>query len=71
MAKSFIVILEKDGKQYFFGSIASIYDKFSVEEIGIKKQSLWSFGLDVDKPYNGKKCKIWKAEVYRKPNASK
>lgn len=50
----------------YFGSISAIYDIYTPEEIGIKKTSLWSYGIKEDHPYTGRKCIIRKGKIVRK-----
>jgi hypothetical protein len=47
---------------FFFGSIAAIYEKFTAEEIGIQASSLYNYKLDVNtNPYwENDICKIRK-----------
>ena len=47
---------------YYFGSIAAIYDTLPVEIVGIAKSSLWEMG-DL---YQGKKATIRKSTIIRK-----
>lgn len=55
-----------DDCHYYFGSIAAIYDHFSVEEIGVTKQHLWNYGIKHDRPYRNKKCTIYRGIMHRK-----
>lgn len=56
--------------EYFFGSIAAIYEKFSTEEIGCTLQTLWG-RVSEETPYITKKCIISKHPVVRKPQINK
>ena len=55
----------EDDTNYYFGSITAIFDKFTNEEIGVTKTTLWSYGLAEDKPYMNKKCIIRKGTIHR------
>lgn len=56
-----------DGKtDFFFTSLAAIYDRFSTEDIGCKVSRLWNLKISPDKPYVGRKCTITKEPVQRK-----
>ena len=56
-----------DGKrEYFFGSLAAIYDKFTPYQIGCKLSTLWKAQIEQGKPKKTKKCVVSKHEVYRK-----
>ena len=51
---------------YYFGSIASIYDAFTAGQLGIAQQSLYDFGITPERPYENKICTISKSELKRK-----
>ncbi|BAR48165.1 hypothetical protein TF3313_0586 [Tannerella forsythia 3313] len=55
-----------DESNHYFGSISAIYDRFTSEQIGISKQSLWNYGIRRNKPYKGRKCEIYKGIIHRK-----
>ena len=52
-------------KDYFFGSLAAIYELFTPEEIGCKVNNLWNKGVS-KKPYTSKTCTISLQPFYRK-----
>ncbi len=56
----------KNGGNYYFGSVAAIYDTFTPEQINVSKSRLWSFGITIDRPYRNKICTIYKGEIFRK-----
>jgi|GEM_PF-2318255 len=56
----------RTGTEYFFTSLAAIYELFSSEEVGCKVQHLWNLQICENKPYIGKKCSIYKVTLYTK-----
>lgn len=58
-------------QEYYFTSLAAIYEKFSPAEIGIALHSLWSVGLRVGHPKATKTCVISKHYIHRKPQTNK
>ncbi len=55
----------KGKRHYYFGSKAAIYEDFSEDLIGIKKESLWN--VDLDKvEYQNKFCTIRMGTLKRK-----
>lgn len=56
-----------DGKkEYYFGSLAAIYDHFTPEQIGCKLESLWNSKIVPGKPKSTKHCVVSKHKVIRK-----
>lgn len=51
---------------YFFGSLAAIYDTFSAEQIGCRKETLWNANIEEDKPKSTRCCVVYKHRVVRK-----
>lgn len=51
---------------FYFGSIASIYEAFTAAQLGIAQQSLYDFGITPERPYENKTCIISKSELKRK-----
>lgn len=51
MADRKIIHLHLNGKDYYFGSLAAIYTKFTKDEIGISYGSLRNYGLTPGRPY--------------------
>ncbi|MCM1168799.1 MAG: hypothetical protein NC324_02570 [Bacteroides sp.] len=50
----------------YFGSITAIYDVFTPQDLGVSKARLWAYGIEEDKPYQNKKCIIYKGIIHRK-----
>ena len=61
-----VIHLEIDGKHYYFGSIANIFEYFNSNTIGISYGSLRNYGLSADKPYQNKRCIIRKGVLLAK-----
>lgn len=61
-----VVHLEMEGKHYYFGSIANIFEHFDADTIGISYGSLRNYGLSEEKPYQNKKCIIRKGVLLAK-----
>lgn len=57
--------------EYFFGSLAAMFERFSEEELGCNQLSLWRHKLTADNPKVTKKCIISKHPVARKSQANK
>lgn len=53
-------------KEYYFGSLAAIYDHFTPEQIGCKLESLWNSKIVPGKPKSTKHCVVSKHKVIRK-----
>lgn len=51
---------------YYFTSLAAIYEQFSSEQIGCKVERLWNLKITPDSPYIGHKCTISKEPITRK-----
>jgi hypothetical protein len=51
---------------FYFGSIAAIFDAFTASQLGIAQQSLYDYGITPEKPYENKICIITKGELQRK-----
>lgn len=51
---------------FFFGSIAAIFDHLGPNQVGIVKQSLYDFKITPENPYRNKYCTIQKGEILRK-----
>lgn len=58
MAERKVIHLNKNGEDYYFGSLSAIYSIFNKEDIGISYGSLRNYGLDVDHPYFNSKVVI-------------
>lgn len=61
-----VIHLELNGQHYYYGSLASMYEHHSPEEIGISYASLRNYGLTASNPYANKKCIIRKGELVSK-----
>jgi hypothetical protein len=65
-----LIHLEIDGKHEYFGSPASMFDKYTKEEIGISQASLNNYfsklGNTAEVIYKNKKCTIRKGTLYVK-----
>lgn len=55
---------------FFFTSLAAIYDRFTAEQVGAKVESLWNVKITESKPYRGRRCQITKETVERKAQKS-
>lgn len=56
-----------DGEtDYYFGSLAAIYEKFSAEQIGCKVESLWNACITTDKPKATRNCVVSRHVIVRK-----
>jgi hypothetical protein len=56
----------KSGTHHYFGSIAAIYELFSVDTIDISQQGLYDYDITPDKPYVNKVCTIYEGAIKRK-----
>ena len=61
-----VIHVEVDGKHSYFGSLASIYDIFTPQQLGISYGSLRNYGLSEDKPYHNARCIIRKGVLITK-----
>lgn len=61
-----VIHLEFEGKHYYFGSIASIYDFFTPQQLGISYGSLRNYGISEENPYINAKCTIRKGKLMQK-----
>ncbi|MDE5900455.1 MAG: hypothetical protein K2H33_03760 [Muribaculaceae bacterium] len=61
-----VIHLEKDGQHYYFGSLASVFDHFTNDELGIGYGALRNYGITSDKPYINSKCIIRKGVLLQK-----
>lgn len=53
--------------EFYFTSLAAIFEVFTEKEIGCKVTRLWNLHIEEDKPYRGKRCSVEKIEMRRKP----
>ena len=61
-----VIHVEVDGKHHYFGSLASIFDTFTPQQLGITYGSLRNYGLSEDKPYQNSRCIIQKGILITK-----
>ena len=61
-----VIHLEKDGKHYYYGCIANLYEHFTPKELGISYGSLRNYGLSPEKPYENARCIIRKGLLLSK-----
>lgn len=54
------------GTDFFFGSLAAIYEWFTPEQIGCTVNNLWNIGIDFGRPYLNQRCTISKEMFVRK-----
>jgi len=52
--------------EFYFHSLAAIYDTFTAKQIGCKVTRLWNIGVSNGIPYNGRRCRITKEQIFRK-----
>ena len=57
---------EPNDKDFYFGSISAIYDKFNSKQIGISLRRLRDFTIDKNNPYTNKLIIIRIGELKRK-----
>ena len=58
-------------REFYFGSLAAIYDMFSVEQIGCAVEVLWAYNIEQGKPFENSQCIISKEVLTRKKRNSK
>lgn len=56
--------------EFYFSSLAAIYEQFTPEQVGCKVSRLWNIGVSDGKPYNGRRCSITK-EYFRRKTQNK
>ena len=54
-----------DGSEFFFGSLAAIYEMFSPEDVGCALSTLWNSKIAPDHPKVTSRCVISKHRVFR------
>lgn len=55
-----------DDENYYFGSLAAIYDRFTPSEMGVSLARLYDVAITPEKPYRNDKCIIRKGFLQRK-----
>lgn len=51
---------------FFFGSLAAIYEVFTAEQVGCKVECLWNSSITEQHPYRNKKCVVSRVQLTRK-----
>lgn len=51
---------------FYFGSLAAIYEVFTPEQVGCKVECLWNAGITAGKPYANKLCIVTRETMTRK-----
>ena len=51
---------------FYFFSLAAIYESFTAEQIGCKVENLWKVGVSDGQPYEGRLCRITREPILRK-----
>lgn len=57
---------DDDRTEFFFTSLAAIYDTFTAAQIGCKATRLWNIGVSKGQRYEGRLCVITREDVVRK-----
>lgn len=55
-----------DRTEFFFHSLAAIYEVFTSKQIGCKVTRLWNIGVSHGNPYDGRRYRITKEPILRK-----
>lgn len=58
-------------REFYFGSLAAIYEMFSAEQIGCTVEVLWAYNIEQGKPFENSQCIISKETLTRKKRKSK
>jgi len=51
---------------FYFGSLAAIYEVFTPEQVGCKLETLWAAKIDALHPKTTPRCVVSKQVLYRK-----
>ena len=51
---------------FYFYSLAAIYEVFTPEQVGCTVRTLWNAGIEVGKPYYNRLCSVKKEPISRK-----
>lgn len=54
------------GTEFYFGSLAAIFEMFAPSEIGCRLENLWSSNITEEHPKATRFCVISKHKLYRK-----
>lgn len=55
-----------DDENFYFGSLAAVYDRFTPSELGVSLARLYDVAITPEKPYRNDKCIILKGILQRK-----
>ena len=55
-----------DRTEFYFHSLAAIYEVFTARQIGCKVTRLWNIGVSDGNTYNGRRCRITREQILRK-----
>lgn len=55
-----------DDENFYFGSLAAVYDRFTPSELGVSLSRLYDVAITPEKPYRNDKCIIRKGILQRK-----
>lgn len=70
--ESIVVVRFRDGKTYFFGSLAAIFERFTPAEVGCPLYRLWRGDALADgRVYDTGRCVIARGVLYRKRQRAK
>lgn len=58
--------VQSEQKDYYFGSIAAIYEQFTAKEIGIQASSLYNYNFNKHPFYQNDECFIRKGQLITK-----
>lgn len=58
-------------REFFFGSLAAIYELFTPEQIGCKVDNLWNIHVSDGVPYVNSLCRITRETLIRKERENK
>lgn len=51
---------------FYFGSLAAVYEAFTPQQIGCKVENLWNSSIQADHPYMNKLCIVTREVLMRK-----
>lgn len=57
--------------EFFFHSLAAIYDLFTPSQVGCKVSQLYKVGVRQGIPYEGRKCRVSREPIRRKKSRRK
>ena len=58
--------VQRTAPEFFFTSLAAIYEVFTAEQIGCRVNRLYNIGLPDGKPYRGRRCEISREDIHSK-----